>query len=81
MPISQDDFTSYITDLRGAQKRVRVAVGGMAHGAGLSRYLREHKVKVVEIAPPDRKTRLWQGRSDPVDAEAAAGAALAEPAP
>ncbi|MGW1887014.1 hypothetical protein [Streptomyces sp. NPDC001970] len=33
---------------------------------------------MVEIDRPDRKTRRWQGKSDPVDAEAAAGAALAE---
>ncbi|MEU9106884.1 hypothetical protein AB0D54_21530 [Streptomyces xanthophaeus] len=33
---------------------------------------------MVEIDRPDRKTRLWRGKSDPVDAEAAARAALAE---
>src|SRR5215207_8646524 len=32
---------------------------------------------LVEVDRPDRKTRRWQGKSDPVDAEAAARAALA----
>ncbi|MFD3941088.1 IS110 family transposase [Streptomyces sp. NPDC058611] len=58
---------------------VLVGVEGTgAYGAGLARYLREHDVTVVEIDRPDRKTRRWQGKSDPVDAEAAARAALAE---
>ncbi len=34
-------------------------------------------VTLVEIDRPDRKTRRWQGKSDPVDAEAAARAAQA----
>ncbi|MGH3535303.1 MAG: IS110 family transposase [Pseudonocardiaceae bacterium] len=51
--------------------------GTGAYGAGLAEYLREQHVPVVEIDRPDRKTRRWQGKSDPVDAEAAARAALA----
>lgn len=31
---------------------------------------------MVEVDRPDRKARRWQGKSDPVDAEAAARAAL-----
>ncbi|MEV0056039.1 transposase [Saccharopolyspora shandongensis] len=52
--------------------------GHRSLGAGLARYLREHDVTVVEIDRPDRKARRWQGKSDLVDAEAAARAALAE---
>lgn len=33
---------------------------------------------MVEVDRPDRKARRWQGKSDPVDAEAAARAALAQ---
>jgi transposase len=51
--------------------------GTGVYGAGLARYLAEHGVAMVEIDRPDRKTRRWQGKSDPVDAEAAARAALA----
>ena len=57
---------------------VLVGVEGTgAYGAGLARYLHEQEVRVVEIDRPDRKARRWQGKSDPVDAEAAARAALA----
>jgi transposase len=51
--------------------------GTGAYGAGLARSVREHGVALVEVDRPDRKTRRWQGKSDPVDAEAAARAALA----
>jgi transposase len=64
--------------LRSFGTLVLVGVEGTgAYGAGLARYLREHDVAVVEIDRPDRKARRWQGKSDPVDAEAAARAALA----
>jgi transposase len=64
--------------LRSFGVLVLVGVEGTgAYGAGLARYLREQDVSVVEIDRPDRKARRWQGKSDPVDAEAAARAALA----
>jgi transposase len=50
--------------------------GTGAYGAGLARFLTAEHVPVVEIDRPDRKARRWQGKSDPVDAEAAARAAL-----
>jgi transposase len=50
--------------------------GTGAYGTGLARYLAAEQVAVVEIDRPDRKARRWQGKSDPVDAEAAARAAL-----
>ncbi|MFR9807440.1 IS110 family transposase, partial [Pseudonocardia sp. RS010] len=43
---------------------------------GLTRHLHTAGIDVVEVDRPDRKTRRWQGKSDPVDAEAAARAAL-----
>jgi len=51
--------------------------GTGVYGAGLASHLRAAGVAMVEIDRPDRKTRRWQGKSDPVDAEAAARAALA----
>lgn len=64
--------------LRSFGTLVLVGVEGTgAYGAGLARYLHEQDVTVVEIDRPDRKARRWQGKSDPVDAEAAARAALA----
>lgn len=51
--------------------------GTGVYGAGLARHLHTAGVAMVEIDRPDRKARRWQGKSDPVDAEAAARAALA----
>jgi transposase len=45
-------------------------------GAGLSRFLAGADVTVVEVCRPDRQARRTVGKSDPVDAEAAAVAAL-----
>lgn len=51
--------------------------GTGAYGAGLARHLHDQGVAMVEIDRPDRKTRRNAGKSDPIDAEAAARAALA----
>lgn len=57
---------------------VRVGVEGTGvYGSGLAVHLRRQGVDLVEVDRPDRKARRWQGKSDPVDAEAAARAALA----
>jgi len=45
-------------------------------GAGLARHLISAQVRVVEVDRPDRKARRRDGKSDPVDAEAAARAVL-----
>ena len=64
--------------LRSLGTLVLVGIEGTGvYGAGLAQYLRVAGVAFVEIDRPDRKTRRWQGKSDPVDAEAAARAALA----
>jgi transposase len=49
--------------------------GTGAYGAGLARFLTAEGVTVVEVDRPDRKTRRDQGKSDPIDAYAAARAA------
>jgi hypothetical protein len=51
--------------------------GTGSYGAGLGRFLRGAGVAVVEVSCPSRKLRRRRGKSDPVDAEAAALAALA----
>ena len=50
--------------------------GTGAYGAGLAEYLRMQGIELVEVDRPDRKTRRSAGKSDPIDAEAAARAAL-----
>jgi transposase len=51
--------------------------GTGCYGAGLTRMLRSHGYRVVEVIRPNRQTRRHKGKSDAVDAEAAARAVLA----
>jgi transposase len=46
-------------------------------GANLHRYLHRRGHRVVEVNRPDRSTRRRRGKTDPIDAEAAARAVLA----
>ena len=56
---------------------VRVGVEGTgSYGAGLARHLMGEGVVVIEVDRPDRQRRRRRGKSDTVDAEAAARAAL-----
>ena len=56
---------------------IRVGVEGTgSYGVGLTRHLHASGVVVVEVDPRDRQARRRLGKSDPVDAEAAARAAL-----
>lgn len=55
----------------------RVGVEGTgAYGAALARYLRQSGLVLVEVNRPDRTARRSKGKSDPIDAYAAAKAAL-----
>lgn len=56
--------------------RVVGVEGTGAYGAGLARYLMAQGQTIVEVDRPDRKTRRAAGKSDPIDAESAARAAL-----
>ncbi|GAP50578.1 hypothetical protein [Streptomyces azureus] len=47
--------------------------GAGTFGAGLSRYLLAQQVQVYEVNRPDRTARRLLGKSDPLDAQAAAG--------
>jgi transposase len=63
--------------LRSFGEVERVGVEGTgAYGAALTRMLRQAGVTVVEVDRPDRKIRRSKGKSDPVDAYAAALAAV-----
>lgn len=50
------------------------------YGAGLFRYLDAQHTTVIEVDRPNRRARRLQGKSDPLDAIAAARAVLAETA-
>lgn len=49
--------------------------GTGAYGAGLARFLTAETLTVVEVDRPDRTTRRTHGKTDPIDAYAAARAA------
>jgi transposase len=57
---------------------VRVGIEGTSsYGAGLVTVLQTAGICVIEVDRPDRSTRRRHGKSDPIDAEAAARAVLA----
>jgi transposase len=59
----------------GVLRRAGVEGTG-CYGAALTRYLRRHDVAVLEVNRPDRATRRRQGKTDTIDATAAAHAVL-----
>lgn len=63
--------------MRGHGALTAVGVEGTgAYGAELARVLTAAGVTVVDVDRPDRKTRRMKGKSDPIDAYAAATAVL-----
>src|SRR6266567_3359528 len=62
---------------RHGQLRSVGVEGTGTYGAGLTRFLLGQGVQVLEADRPDRTTRRRRGKSDPIDAEAAARAVLA----
>ncbi|MEU8844838.1 IS110 family transposase [Streptomyces sp. NPDC048564] len=60
---------------RGTVRRAGVEGTG-TFGAGLSRYLLTKQIQVFEVNRPDRSARRLLGKSDPLDAQAAARAVL-----
>lgn len=77
-PADARGYVALLQWLRGFGDLVLVGIEGTGvYGHGLASYLQDQQVPLVEVDRPDRKARRWQGKSDPVDAEAAARAALA----
>jgi transposase len=60
----------------GSLQRVGVEATG-PYGAGLLRYLQHAGVKVLEVTTPDPHDRRKRGKTDDLDAQTAAHAALA----
>lgn len=76
-PTTAAGYRALLGWLRGLGEVARVGVEGTgSYGAGLARHLAAAGVEVVEVDRPDRRLRRRRGKSDPVDAEAAARAAL-----
>ncbi len=77
-PAAPDGYAALLAWMQGFGRLVRVGVEGTGvYGAGLARLLRDRGIEVIEVDRPDRKRRRFQGKSDPIDAIAAAKAALA----
>ena len=76
-PATAAGYRALLAWLRTHGTVVKVGVEGTGtYGAGLARYLAAEHVVLVEVDRPDRKTRRAKGKSDPIDAIAAARAAL-----
>lgn len=76
-PVSGVGYRRLLAWMRRRGPLVRVGVEGTgSYGAGLARHLADEDVEVVEVNRPNRQTRRRRGKSDTVDAEAAARAAL-----
>ena len=70
-------YRSLLSWLLGFGPVIRVGVEGTgSYGVGLARHLHANGIVVVEVDRPDRQKRRRLGKSDPIDAEAAARAAL-----
>ena len=78
-PATGPGYRQLLAWLRAFGTLLVVGVEGTGvYGAGLARQLAAEGVKMVEVDRPDRKARRFAGKSDPLDAEAAARAALAQ---
>ena len=77
-PATLAGYAAMLTWMRSKGSLSQVGVEGTgAYGAGLTRYLHEQNVEVLEVPRPDRRLRRQRGKSDPIDAEAAARTVLA----
>jgi transposase len=77
-PATGGGYRRLLAWLNGFGELIAVGVEGCGSwGAGLARYLAAHGVSVLEVNRPNRQNRRRRGKSDTVDAEAAARAVLA----
>jgi transposase len=76
-PVSEVGYAELLDWLAGFGEVTRVGVEGTgSYGAGLARFLRASEIEVIEVDRPNRQARHRHGKSDPLDAVAAARAAL-----
>ena len=77
-PASTRGYVALVTWAERLGPVERVGVEGTGtYGAGLARFVRAYGLQVVEVDRPDRSLRRRRGKSDPIDAQAAARATLA----
>jgi transposase len=74
---NSDGYARLLAWLRAQGKVIAVGMEGTgAYGAELARFLTANGITVVEVDRPDRRARRAHGKSDPIDAYAAATAVL-----
>ncbi len=77
-PATGPGYRALLGWVRGHGRPDRIGLEGSgAYGAGLAEYLQRAQIRLIEVDRPDRRTRRAQGKSDPIDAVAAARAVLA----
>jgi transposase len=78
IPTTATGFTELVRWTCQYGEIARVGMEGTgSYAAGLARWLRARDITVIEVDRPDRRTRRRRGKSDSVDAEAAARAVMA----
>lgn len=78
-PATSSGYRGLLEFLSSFGTVVCVGVEGTgSYGVGLFRYLHGEGVQVVEVIRPNRQVRRMRGKSDPIDAYAAAATTLAE---
>jgi transposase len=76
-PTNPDGYHRLLAWLSSHGDLMAVGVEGTgAYGSELARFLRGNQVTVIDVDRPDRRARRANGKSDPVDAYAAATAVL-----
>jgi transposase len=71
-------YVALVTWAEGFGPVERIGIEGTGtYGAGLARFARASGLQVIEVDRPDPSTRRRRGKSDPIDAQAAARATLA----
>jgi len=76
-PADESGFEALLGWLMSHGEIDRIGVEGTGSwGVGLSRFLHDHEITVVEVDRPNRQDRWKVGKSDPTDAVSAARAAL-----
>ncbi|MFD5164484.1 IS110 family transposase [Streptomyces hawaiiensis] len=76
-PTTPEGYRRLLAWLRSYGQVLTVGMEGTgSYGAELARYLRANEITLVDVDRPDRRARRAAGKSDPVDAYAAATAVL-----
>jgi transposase len=77
-PASTRGYVALVTWAERFGPVERIGVEGTGtYGAGLTRFVRAYGLEAVEVNRPDRGLRRRRGKSDPIDAQAAARATQA----